>query len=1226
MDQDRFEELFGVNAGYVESLWQQWRQDPGSVDEEWRRMFEELAGGAGAAAPAAPTAGAQAEEAPPAAGGGAEGGAVSGGSGAAVAPPPDAAAPPPESEDEEWVPLRGIAARIARNMEESLEVPTATSVRTIPVKVLDENRRIVNQHMRDRALGKASYTHFVAFAMVRAVREMPHVQARYEERDGKPWEVRPRHVNLGIAVDVPQPDGTRRLLVPNVKRCEDLDFKAFYEAYQDVVHRARDGELGVEDFRGTTFSLTNPGGMGTEMSVPRLMKGQGLILATGSIGVPVQVRGMSPETLAELAVGPVMTVTSTYDHRIVQGAESALLLKRIEELLDGADGFWDEIFHSLRVPWRPARRQRDQQPRDEEDRVEKQAKVWQLITAYRTRGCQIADLDPLDYHPDLLPSLDPEWYGFTIWDLDREFLTDGMCGRSRMTLREILEVLRETYCRRWTLEYMHVVDRERKHWIRERVEPRRNEEVFDLEHRKRILSRLIRAENFERFLHTRYPGNKRFSLEGADTLIPMLAEILDRVALRGVKRVVIGMSHRGRLNVLANILNKSYRKIFAEFEAVELPGMVEGSGDVKYHLGQKGVYRTPTGDEIEVVLSANPSHLESVDPVVCGMVRAYQDQDGDTERRRTLGILIHGDAAFTGQGVVAETLQMSDLPAFRTGGTIHIVLDNRIGFTAGPEDLYSTYYPTDLAKMIQAPIMHANGDYPEGCLRATHVAVDYQQEFAADVVVDLVCYRRRGHNEGDEPMYTQPLLYKKIQQHPTVREMYTQLLLRRGNMTAEEIEEIARAYDEELKRELEASRQEGTRVEAPETCDLEGEPFDDAGCTDAESPETGVPHERVVEIVERTNAMPEGLVVHPNLLRQLKRREEMVRGERPLDWGCAETVAFGSLVQEGIGIRLEGQDSQRGTFSHRHAVIRDQRTGEQWVPLAHLDPEVRVEFWNSLLSEEAALAYEYGYSVVSRRKLVAWESQFGDFANGAQVPIDQYVASGEAKWGQESDLVILLPHGYDGQGPEHSSARVERWLQLCAEGNLVVANCTTSAQYFHLLRRHFHADERKPLVVFTPKSLLRDPRAMSDVAEFSAGRFREVLPDPTEPEPGRVRRLVFVSGKLYHELATFREENGVEGVALVRLEQLYPFPRAAVARELERYPDAERVWAQEEPRNMGGWEFAEEFFGRLGAALHYAGRPPAASPATGSYARHQVEQHAVHCRALGVTETTHLTA
>ncbi|MAW60050.1 MAG: multifunctional oxoglutarate decarboxylase/oxoglutarate dehydrogenase thiamine pyrophosphate-binding subunit/dihydrolipoyllysine-residue succinyltransferase subunit [Planctomycetes bacterium] len=1173
-----FEEQFGINAGYVESLYESWREDAGSVDPQWASYF----------------ASADATSAPPQAG---------------------SSAPPPRESDEDFEveALRGVAAKIAANMNASLSIPTATTVRTLPVKALEENRRIVNGHMRDRVLGKASYTHFIAFAMVKAVAEMPSVQSFFEEKEGQGYRVTPRRVNIGLAIDVEGRDGRRSLVVPNIKGAESMNFKEFFDAYQDLVARGRHGKLTAADFAETTFTLTNPGGFGTEASVPRLMEGQGLILATGSIGLPVQARQMNPAMLADIAMGPVMTVTSTYDHRTVQGAESGRLLARIEQLLDGQDGFWDDIFRCLRVPWRPAVATVDQRAKSKREQAEDQAKVWQLIGAYRSRGCQLADLDPLEYKPDLRPSLDPEWYGFTIWDLDREFLTGGMGGQAKMTLREILTVLREAYCRRWTPEYMHIVDRTRKHWVRDRVEERRSEPVYSPEHRQRILERLVRAENFERFLQTRYPGNKRFSGEGADSMIPALAEIFDLAAEDGVERIVIGMAHRGRLTLLATLLNRPYERLFREFEGVLLPGEAEGSGDVKYHLGQRGTYVTPGGKEVEIILTANPSHLEAVDPVVCGQVRAYQDDSGDVERRKTLGVLIHGDAAFTGQGVVAETLQMSALRGYETGGTIHLIVNNQIGFTAGPQDLHSAYYCSDLAKMVQAPILHANGDYPESVVRACTVATEYQREHGADVVIDMVCYRRRGHNEGDEPMYTQPLLYKRIGEHPTVRENYTALLVRRGQMTREECEAIGERFDQQLREALEVSK--GRQAEAKTYELAPGDTLAESEWSDDPSPETGIDTDRLVALIDELNSMPEGHVVHPNLLRQLKRREEMVRGNRGLDWGCAEALAFGTMIQDGIPMRMTGQDSGRGTFSHRHAVIRDQSTGEDYLPLADLNPEVSVQIYDSLLSEEAVLAFEYGYCLAHPETMVYWEAQFGDFANGAQIPIDQFITAGEAKWDQRVGLTMLLPHGHDGQGPEHSSARIERFLQLAAEGNIQVAAASTPAQCFHLLRRQGLAGaRRKPLILFTPKSLLRDPRATSPIESLGEGRFQELIPDPQVT--GGAREVVLCMGKIYFDAVEQRDAAGRDDLAIFRLEQFYPFPRKALLEALEAHPDARLTWLQEEPRNQGVWPYLQDRLSLLGLPVRYHGRPAAATPASGSYARHVAEQEQLLARLV----------
>ncbi|MCP3917323.1 MAG: multifunctional oxoglutarate decarboxylase/oxoglutarate dehydrogenase thiamine pyrophosphate-binding subunit/dihydrolipoyllysine-residue succinyltransferase subunit [bacterium] len=1192
-----FERDYGVNAGYVQAIYEDWVADPASVDESWRRLFERVEPRLRhAPEPVAPLP-------------------------SRTTPPPDPApaaprsaedAAPEAADDPELEPLRGVAGRIVDNMQASLEIPVATSVRTLSAKLLAENRSILNEHLKVRALGKASYTHLIAFALVRALRDLPRAQSAYVEAGGRRYRRVHEHVNLGLAIDVPAANG-RSLVVPNIKGGEVMSFREFYEAYDDVVRRGRDGKLTADDFKGTTTTLTNPGGFGTSMSVPRLMQGQGLIIATGSIGVPPELQGMSPSAAANLALGPVTTFTSTYDHRVVQGAESGLLLKRIDELLQGADGFYDEIFASMRVPWTPHRAASDLRAASGRGDVETQAKVWALIDAYRSHGGRLADLDPLSYKPEPLESLDPSAYGFTVWDLDRIFLCGGMNGKQRMSLRDILASLRRAYCRRWTIEYMHMTDHARKVWIREQVESPENEFQFDQAHRLRILDLVSQADKFENFLHTRYVGNKRFSLEGADTLIPALAEIVERAAEHGVEKVVIGMAHRGRLNVLANIMGKSYAQVFREFEAVLLPLSTEGSGDVKYHLGQRGTYHTQTGRDVEVILSANPSHLEAVDPVVCGMTRAYQDGLGDVDRSRVLAVLVHGDAAFSGQGVVAETFNMSELRAYSNGGTVHVVVNNQIGFTASPRDLRSTHYCTDTAKGVEAPIVHANGDFPESVLRAARLAVDYQRAFCGDAVVDMVCYRRWGHNEGDEPAYTQPTLYARIAKHPTVRENYTQLLQRRGALTLEEAEERTRNFENELREAL-ASQQAEERPELPpdEVMDLS---LDDPGdYVTGASAETGVDPDRLVSIIDTLNAIPQGHVTHPKLLRQLSRREKMVRGEQGVDWGCAEALAFGSIVQDGTPIRLSGQDSGRGTFSHRHAVIRDQATDADYVPLNDLGTAT-FEVWDSLLSEEAVLGFEYGYALARAETLVLWEAQFGDFANGAQIPIDQFIVSGEAKWRQCSGLVMLLPHGFDGMGPEHSSARPERFLSACAGGNIVVANCTTSAQYFHLLRRQAASEVKRPVVLFTPKSMLRDKRAASPVGDLAQGRFHEILTEDVV-EPAKVRRVLLCTGKVYYDLVRHRSDRALEDTVIVRFEQLYPFAKEALMTELERYPDAEVVWVQEEPRNMGAWSFVLQRFVDLGKAVRYVGRPMSASPATGSYRRHSAEQEYLVERAF----------
>jgi len=1188
-----FEREYGVNAAYVQGLYEEWKLDANRVDESWRKLFERSEERPG------PSSARQEEPAPAAV------------TATATVEPRRA---PERVEAAETTtglePLVGLASRIAVNMTESLELPTATSVRTLPAKALVENRAILNEHLEVRAMGKASFTHLIAYALAKALADFPNLRSAFVEQGGKAFKRTDPHVNLGIAIDLDTPRG-RMLVVPSIKAADTLDFATFRATYEDLVVRARAGKLTTADYAGTNVTLTNPGGFGTEMSVPRLMKGQGLIVATGAIGVPPHLALASPAALALGAVGPVVTVTSTYDHRVIQGAESGLFLKRVEELLSGEAPLYVDIFRSLRVPWKPWTIAADDGDL-RRDSTQKKPKVWELINAYRVRGCRIADLDPLEYRPDLHESLDPSAYGFTVWDLDRAFPA-SMLGKTELTLREILVALHRSYCRRWSVEYMHIADRDRKWWIREQVENPAKEHQFDHESRLELLERLYRAETFERFLHTQYVGNKRFSLEGADTLIPALGELIERAAEHGVEKVVIGMAHRGRLNVLANILGKSYETIFKEFEGVLLTDANEGSGDVKYHLGQKGTYETRAGKTVEILLSPNPSHLEAVDPVVCGMTRAFQDELADVERKKVLAVLIHGDAAFSGQGVVAETLNMSNLRAFKNGGTVHIVVNNQIGFTAGPKDLRSTYYCTDVAKSIQAPVLHANGDYPESTLRAVRLAVDYQRQFAEDAVVDMVCYRRWGHNEGDEPAYTQPVLYAKIRKHPTVVQHYVELLQRRKRLTDEELADIQRRFERELS-EARAKNAAEVHPELPLEKLIDLDDDDPSDYVREPSPDTGVPAERLVELADALNKMPEGHVVHPNLLRQLRRREQMVRGEHGLDWGCAEALAFATLVAEGVPIRLEGQDSGRGTFSQRHAVIRDQVTEKDHVPLKTVAaPGASFEAWDSLLSEEAALGFEYGYSLARPRALVLWEAQFGDFANGAQIPIDQFLFAGESKWKERSGVVLLLPHGYDGQGPEHSSARIERFLSLCANGNATIANCTTSAQYFHLLRRQGRAATKRPLVVFTPKSLLRDAHSASALADLTAGGFREVLEDARRP--ARPERIVFSSGKVCYDLAAARESLK-SPVELVRLEQLYPFPRAALEALVARAPQAELVWCQEEPKNMGAWPFLLQRFADLGWKVRYAGRPQSPSPATGSYRRHGAEQEYLVKRAL----------
>ena len=1192
-----FESEYGVNAGYVEELHGKWLTNPKAVEDSWAKIFARLDPAGAEKAAAAP----------------------------AKAPTPKAEAtkgssPMESDESNEYEKLKGVSRLIVKNMTASLEVPTATTVRVVPVKLLDENRRLINEHMAVRALGKASYTHIIAFAMIRALGEMPRVQSAFEENDSGIWRRVPKHVNFGLAIDIPGAGGARQLVVPKVPEAETLKFGDFYKAYQGIVERGRDGKLTGEDYADCTVTLTNPGGFGTTMSVPRLMSGQGLILAVGSIGVAPEMRGMSRATLAANAIGPVMTITATYDHRVIQGAESGILLRRVEELLSGKDEFYDKIFCDLRIPWSPVRGASDASlslglggSGTEQDKLDQRAKVWQLVNAYRSRGGRLADLDPLEYIPDPIASLDPATYGFTVWDLDRTFSSGDLSEVPTITLRDILVQLRRAYCRRWTVEYMHIQSRSKKMWLRGQVENPANAAEIDSEDRVRILTMLSRAENFERFLHATYVGNKRFSLEGGDSMIPALAAILDRAAEGGVERVVIGMAHRGRLNVLANIMGKSRAQIFREFEGVLLPLSQEGSGDVKYHLGQRGTYHTYRGKQVEVVLCANPSHLEAVDPVVCGMTRAYQDTIEDIDRSRVLAVQIHGDAAFSGQGVVPETLNLSQLDGYTNGGTVHIVVNNQIGFTASPKDTRSTYYCTDVAKAVQAPILHANGDNPEAVVRASLLAVDYQRKFQGDVVIDMVCYRRWGHNEGDEPAYTQPVLYAKINQHPTVPETYKDLLVRRGNLTEDEAAAIFRETSAELSNALKEFRDTVQPEVLPEDEILDLDVDDPRDFTTAPSPETGVAEADLIEMIDSLNEMPVGHVTHPNLLRQLRRREQMLRGEQDLDWGCAEAMAFGSLVSSGLPIRLSGQDSGRGTFSHRHSVIRHQKDNSDYLPLASMAAKAgnggSFEVHDSALSEEAVLGFEYGYSLARPDTMVLWEAQFGDFVNGAQIQIDQFVTSGATKWKQDVGLTMLLPHGFDGMGPEHSSARPERFLALASGGNLTICNVSTAAQYFHMLRRQglsIQAGETSPLIVFTPKSLLRDKRAASPVGDLSSGNFQELI---TVGDMSKASRVILCSGKVRHDLIDERaKQDNPDDFLVVSLEQLYPLPLLQLKGLFESMAGKQFTWCQEEPRNMGAWSFALQRFLDQGITLKYVGRPEASSPATGSYRRHSAEQ------------------
>ncbi|MDQ1641200.1 MAG: multifunctional 2-oxoglutarate metabolism enzyme, partial [Actinomycetota bacterium] len=1155
--------VFGPNEWLVDEIYQQYLKDPESVDKAWWDFFEDYQpqdgtggtggtsnGGTGTAtkpaadAPAESSGAAATEDdrvtppepAAPADGTPAPGHAVRESKPAAAdaAKAPAAAdrpAAPAKSTgtDEkapgaaETVTLKGPAARVVTNMSASLAVPTATSVRAVPAKLLIDNRTVINNHLKRGRGGKVSFTHIIGFAVIRALSAMPEMNYAFVEAEGKPAVSKPRHVNLGLAIDVQKPDGSRTLLVPSIKSAESMDFAQFWAAYEDIVRRARGNKLTADDFAGTTISQTNPGTIGTVHSVPRLMAGQGTIVGVGAMEYPAEYQGAAPETLARLAVSKIMTLTSTYDHRIIQGAQSGDFLRRIHQLLLGEDNFYDDVFRALRIPYEPIRWVQDITATHEDD-IAKQARVQELIHAYRVRGHLMADTDPLEFRQRSHPDLDVVTHGLTLWDLDREFATGGFGGKPMSTLREILGVLRESYCRRIGVEYMHIQDPEERVWIQERVEvgsPR-----FSREEQLRILRQLNAAEAFETFLQTKYVGQKRFSLEGGESVIPLLDQVLCSAAGTGLDEVCIGMPHRGRLNVLANLAGKSYSQIFREFEGNQDPKSVQGSGDVKYHLGTEGVYTAPDGDRCKVYLAANPSHLEAVNPVLEGIVRAKQDRINKGESGYTvLPVLMHGDAAFAGQGVVAETLNLSQLRGYRTGGTVHVIVNNQVGFTTSPAASRSSFYCTDVARMIQAPIFHVNGDDPEACVRVARLAFEYRQTFRKDVVIDMVCYRRRGHNEGDDPSMTQPLMYSLIEAKRSVRKIYTESLIGRGDISVEEAEQALRDYQEQLERVFTETRETTAEAEA-EGKKGTGEGLEPPAeqSTSIEAPiATAVSLETLKRVADSQVAIPDGFTVHPKLLPLLQRRAAMAT-QGGIDWAMGELFGFGSLLLEGRPVRLSGQDSRRGTFVQRHAVLIDKKTGAEWSPLANLDPgQARFWLFDSLLSEFATMGFEYGYSVARPDAVVLWEAQFGDFANGAQPIIDEFISSSEQKWNQRSSVVLLLPHGYEGQGPDHSSGRIERFLQLCAEDNMTVAVPSNPASYFHLLRWHAYHEPRRPLVVFTPKSMLRLKAAASAVEDFTSGSFRPVIPETEKGvEPPGVRRVLLCSGKIYWDLLAER--------------------------------------------------------------------------------------------------------
>ncbi|MBF6672198.1 multifunctional oxoglutarate decarboxylase/oxoglutarate dehydrogenase thiamine pyrophosphate-binding subunit/dihydrolipoyllysine-residue succinyltransferase subunit [Glutamicibacter sp. FBE19] len=1234
----RLTEEFGGNEWLVDELFEQYLVDKNSVDKKWWDIFESLA--ADKKAPAtqpAPAAPAATTAAPATTGQGTPRAATQARASepAPASKPAPAAAPDAEAKkaepapktapipaqapkatpstelfgEEKRTPLRGPMKAIATNMDASLAVPTATTVRAVPAKVMIDNRIVINNHLKRARGGKISFTHLIGFAVIRALKQIPSMNVTYDVIDKKPTAIQPAHVNFGIAIDMPKPDGTRMLAVPNVKAAETLSFNEFWATYEDLIKRARGNKLTADDYAGTTVSLTNPGGIGTVHSVPRLSKGQAAIIGVGALEYPAEYRGSSEKTVAALGIGKHITLTSTYDHRVIQGAGSGEFLKLVESLLLGEQGFYDEIFEQLRIPYEPVRWAVDNQV-DIDLQVNKVARIQHLINSYRERGHLMADINPLEYVQRKHPDLDINNYGLTLWDLDREWITGGLGGKDRALLRDILGTLRDAYCRTIGTEYMHLQNPEEREWFQSKLESRYAKPTR--EEQLRILSKLNSAEAFETFLQTKFVGQKRFSLEGGESLIPLLDAIISDAADDQLDEVAIGMAHRGRLNVLTNIAGKTYAQVFREFEGTATPGSVQGSGDVKYHLGTEGSYTSDAGNQTKVYLAANPSHLEAVDPVLEGITRAKLDRLGS--KNEVLPILVHGDAAFAGQGVVSEVLAMSQLPGYKTGGTVHVIVNNQIGFTTAPSSSRSSVYASDVARTVQAPIFHVNGDDPEAVVHVGQLAFEYRQKFGKDVVIDLVCYRRRGHNEGDDPSMTQPIMYNLIEAKRSTRKLYTEALVGRGDITQEEAEHVLAEYKENLERifaETHAAQTSPIPIITPGSTinDLE-KPFAQAADENTIDGARGsaISAQTLAHIGAAHVQIPEGFTMHTKLKSLLERREKMSR-EGGIDWGFAEVAALGSLSMEGVPVRLAGQDSRRGTFVQRHSVFHDRENDNEWYPLHNLsEDQAPLWIYDSLLSEYAALGFEYGYSVERPDALVMWEAQFGDFVNGAQTVIDEFISSAEQKWSQSSSLVMLLPHGYEGQGPDHSSARIERFLQLCAENNMVVAQPSTGANHFHLLRRQAYARPRKPLIVFTPKQLLRLKAAASSVEDFTTGGFQEVIGDHTITDANAVDKVLLCSGRVYYDLVAARSKAQDSKTAIVRVEQLYPAPSEQIAAELAKYPNAKAVWVQDEPANQGPWPFFGLYVApQLEQKITLVSRPASAATSAGNAKRHDAE-------------------
>jgi len=1165
----------------------------------------------------------------------------------------------------ERVALKGGAAMLAKYMDESRSIPTATSFRTMTVTVLDGRRREL------KAAGhKVSFTHLIAYAIAQAATEMPTMAHHFEEVEGKPFRVDDGQVNLGLAVDVQKKDGSRTLMVPVISDAGGLSFGEFVAAYDALVEKARTNKLTADDLVGGNVTLTNPGGLGTVASVPRLMNGQGTIVATGSIAYPVGLGEIGGQIGAE----KVMTMTSTYDHRVIQGAESGRFLALVEARLQGEDSFYEGVFSSLGVelgappaPPVPTVRPSEALPTQtgaapgaapDEQMLQAVQAASTLVHRFRSHGHLAAHLDPLGSEPEGEPQLDPEAAGLTphvMAQIPARILRMYVPGE---TLAEALPHLRQTYCGTIAYEIEHISSHKQRVWLREQIESGTYRQPLGTEERKALLKRLIEVDALERFMHKAYLGQHQFSIEGLDMTVPMLDELIQLAAANGGHEVVVGMAHRGRLNVLAHNLGRPYDTIFAEFEGASTLEAVTtipqgGTGDVKYHHGTQGSYKLPEGGTIRVNLESNPSHLEYVSAVVEGATRAAQtSRTGPRTHQDTntaVPIVIHGDAAFPAQGVVAETLNLQALDGYQVGGTVHLIMNNQVGFTTDPDDARSTRWASDLAKGFDVPIIHVNADDVPACMSAVRLAVAFRQEFGHDVLIDLIGYRRFGHNESDEPAYTQPEMYSTIKTKKRVYELWADQLVSDGVVSREDVERTGQeVWDnltllhQRLKAKIEAAAAQGTVEQNTGEYQLDRTPSPDV--------DTSVAAARVRELGLELLRAPDGFTVHPKLVKQLERRREAL-GERVstssgagtpgadstaaeqssgtgpekamarIDWAHAEALAFASLLTEGTPVRLTGQDTERGTFSQRHLVLHDAKTGQAFCPIQSLPEALApMELHNSPLSELACMGFEYGYSQEAPETLVLWEAQFGDFVNSAQVIVDQFIASGLAKWGQTSRLTLLLPHGYEGSGPEHSSARLERFLALAAEGNMRVANLTTPAQYFHLLRRQAMIAKQRPLVIMTPKSLLRLPQATNTVEDLAEGtRFEPVLAEAGIDEQA-VTRLVLCTGKIYYDLAGHSDRQGSEGVAIGRVELLYPFPERNIKELLARYPRLEEVvWVQEEPRNMGA---RAHMFPRLmqimGEGIHFGfvGRPERASPGEGYPAAHAAEQSRIVRTAL----------